>query len=377
MKRLFIVKLLIIFAVLFLLEYIILSCLKIEREKLIENMIQLMTLNVACLAFYTWCEDNRRSNIELIFAFDKRWDEIIEIIDDEFNKTKNEFAEKKADNEDKEYLRQLKKTQEKLKFLLEKMNYFEAKNKQEKSFIDFNPVVDGIDESVNLIFDLERINSDKLKEIFYLYKKNLEDIKHYIGRTEIYRNTDIKAKIEKTIENIASYENADSQEKDSEPIIADTYKDYICNKKVIGISIGNNRYFKPKADSNHYVYTSRNWNEEDNENYGTWYTIPKTGKGSVSCNKDYYFIVREANEENLYPYLFITNENLKSLIEHKENEENKNTGDNLIHFYFKWNKYDYTLKVTDERSGLDLPTDECELGEAELKGKTLYKKISK
>lgn len=95
MKRLFIVKLLIIFAVLFLLEYIILSCLKIEREKLIENMIQLMTLNVACLAFYTWCEDNRRSNIELIFAFDKRWDEIIEIIDDEFNKTKNEFAEKK------------------------------------------------------------------------------------------------------------------------------------------------------------------------------------------------------------------------------------------------------------------------------------------
>lgn len=372
MKRLFIVKLLIIFAVLFLLEYIILSCLKIEHEKLIENMIQLMTLNVACLAFYTWCEDNRRSNIELIFAFDKRWDEIIEIIDDEFNKTKNEFAEKKADNEDKEYLRQLKKTQEKLKFLLEKMNYFEAKNKQEKSFIDFNSVVDGIDESVNLIFDLEKINSDKLKEIFYLYKKNLEDIKHYIGRTEIYRNTDIIAKIEKTIENIDSYENADSQEKDSEPIIADTHKDYICNKKVIGISIGNNRYFKPIAGSNTYVFTSRNWNEEDADNYGTWYAIPDKVKNSMdeNENKDYYFIVREANERNEYPYLKINNKNLKKLI----TEKNKTTNDNCIHFYFKWNKNNSNSNVTDERSGVPLPIGTYELDKAELKGNILFEK---
>ena len=87
-------------------------------------MIQLMTLNVACLAFYTWCEDNRRSNIELIFAFDKRWDEIIEIIDDEFNKTKNEFAEKKADNEDKEYLRQLKKNSGKVEVFTRKNELF-------------------------------------------------------------------------------------------------------------------------------------------------------------------------------------------------------------------------------------------------------------
>lgn len=261
-----------------------------------------------------------------------------------------------------------------MKFLLEKMNYFEAKNKQEKSFIDFNSVVDGIDESVNLIFDLEKINSDKLKEIFYLYKKNLEDIKHYIGRTEIYRNTDIIAKIEKTIENIDSYENADSQEKDSEPIIADTYKDYICNKKVIGISIGNNRYFKPRAGSNNYVFTSRNWNEEDADNYGTWYAIPDKVKNSMdeNENKDYYFIVREANERNEYPYLKITNENLKKLI----TEKNKTTNDNCIHFYFKWNKNNFNSKVTDERSGVPLPMGTYELGTAELNGKRLIEKES-
>ena len=50
------------------------------------------------------------------------------------------------------------------------MNYFEGKNTQEKSYIDFNSVVDGIDESVSLIFDLEKINTEKLKEIFDLYK---------------------------------------------------------------------------------------------------------------------------------------------------------------------------------------------------------------
>lgn len=94
------------FVVLFIIEFVILIILGIEFEKIIEYMIQLMTLNVACYAFYTWYEDNRRSNVELIFAFDKSWDEIIEIIDDEFNKTKKEFAEKKADSEDKEYLRQ-------------------------------------------------------------------------------------------------------------------------------------------------------------------------------------------------------------------------------------------------------------------------------
>ena len=261
-----------------------------------------------------------------------------------------------------------------MRFLLEKMNYFEAKNKQEKSFIDFNSVVDGIDESVNLIFDLEKINSDKLKEIFYLYKKNLEDIKHYIGRTEIYRNTDIISKIEKTIENIDSYENADSQEKDSEPIIADTYKDFICNKKVIGISIGNNRYFKPRAGSNNYVFTSRNWNEEDADNYGTWYAIPDKVKNSMdeNENKDYYFIVREANERNEYPFLKITNENLKKLI----TEKNKTTNDNCIHFYFKWNKNNLNSEVTDERSGVPLPMGTYDLGTAELNGKRLIEKYS-
>lgn len=30
-----------------------------------------MILNVAGLAFYTWYEDNGRSNVELVFEFDK------------------------------------------------------------------------------------------------------------------------------------------------------------------------------------------------------------------------------------------------------------------------------------------------------------------
>ena len=117
MKNKFIVKLLIIFIVLILIEFFIVWLLGMDCAKMIENMIQFMILDVAGLAFYTWYEDNRRSNVELVFAFDKRWDEIIEIIDDKFCKIKKEFAEKKADNENKDYLRQLKKTQDKLKFL--------------------------------------------------------------------------------------------------------------------------------------------------------------------------------------------------------------------------------------------------------------------
>lgn len=123
------------------------------------------------------------------------------------------------------------------------MNYFEGKNTQEKSYIDFNSVVDGIDESVSLIFDLEKINTEKLKEIFDLYKNNLDDIKYYIEKAKIYSDTDkIKEKIEKTIENINSYKNIDSYEKDGEAISTDTCNDGRCNQNVIGVSVGNNRY---------------------------------------------------------------------------------------------------------------------------------------
>lgn len=371
MKNRFMVKLLITCIGLFLIEYFILWYLEIDREKMIENMIQLMILNVAGLAFYTWYEDNRRSNVELVFAFDRRWDEIIKIIDDELSKITKEFAKDKADNKNKEYLMQLKKTQNKLRFLLKKINYYEGKNIKEKSYIDLNSVVEGMNEAITLILDTER-NKKKIKEILDIYKNNLENIKDYINKTNIYTDDDqIIKNVEKVIEYIKNFEDDNEDDTNDSENRTDINDKEACDG-IIGTSVGNNRYFKPKADSNHYVYTSRNWNEEDNENYGTWYTIPKTGKGSVNYKKDYYFIVREANEENLYPYLFIENGNLKKMIKKK----NKTTGDNLIHFYFKWNKYDYTLKVTDERNGITLPKGKYELGEAELKGKTLYK-ISK
>lgn len=121
MKNRFIVRLLILFVLSSLIELFLLIYWAIGCEKIIENIIQFMLLNVAILAFYTWYEDNRRLNIELVFEFDKRWDEIIKIIDDEFNKIKKEFADKKAEIEDRKYLNQLsslKRTQNKLKFLL-------------------------------------------------------------------------------------------------------------------------------------------------------------------------------------------------------------------------------------------------------------------
>lgn len=55
-----------------------------------------MILNVAGLAFYTWYEDNGRSNVELVFEFDKWLDEIIEIIDDKFCKIKERICRKKG-----------------------------------------------------------------------------------------------------------------------------------------------------------------------------------------------------------------------------------------------------------------------------------------
>ena len=383
MKNKFIVKLLIIFIVLILIEFFIVWLLGMDCAKMIENMIQFMILDVAGLAFYTWYEDNRRSNVELVFAFDKRWDEIIEIIDDKFCKIKKEFAEKKADNENKDYLRQLKKTQDKLKFLLEKINYYEGKYAKEKSYIDLKSVIEGINEAVTLITDIENKNTEKTKNVLDLYKNNLENIKDYISRADIYSDAnEIIDNIKKIIEDINIFENVNDYTNEINHKENKTNKNdkEDCGSNVIGESIGNNRYFKPGDELNHYVFTSRNWNDENNEYYGTWYRVPRP-EGGVYSGKDYYFIVREANDKNEYPYLYINKDNFKNLINIKQGEKqdkkqdrnNKSSDDNCIHFYFKWNKNGDTSKVTDERSDITLEDGTYELGKAKLENGSLIK----
>ena len=97
--------------------------------------------------------------------------------------------------------------------------------------------------------------------------------------------------------------------------------------------------------------------------------------------KDYYFIVREANDKNEYPYLYINKDNFKNLINIKQGEKqdkkqdrnNKSSDDNCIHFYFKWNKNGDTSKVTDERSDITLEDGTYELGKAKLENGSLIK----
>ena len=369
MKNRFIVRLLILFVLSSLIELFLLIYWAIGCEKIIENIIQFMLLNVAILAFYTCYEDNRRLNIELVFEFDKRWDEIIKIIDDEFNKIKKEFADKKAEIEDRKYLNQLsslKRTQNKLKFLLEKINHYEDKNIKVKSYIDIYSVVNGIEEAVDLILDVKKLNSEPLKELLDLYKQNLGNINEYIKRIDSYKDSDkMTCTIDTLIENIDIYTNEDTNE-DTE---VSTNSEDSESKILIGESVGNNRYFKSKDESN-IILTSRNWNEEDNEKYVTWYRIPKKGKKSLDDKKDYYFIVREANENNEFPYLYISNNNLKDLVQEKDI---KNTDDNSIHFYFKWDKKNYELGVIDERNGITLEADKYELGKVQLRDEKLFK----
>ena len=144
-------------------------------------------------------------------------------------------------------------------------------------------------------------------------------------------------------------------------------------KKLIGESVRNNRYFK-SSDNLNLIFTSRNWNESNNDIYETWYTIPKEGKRSLEEGKNYYFIVREMNEKNEFSYLYLSYENIKNLVNKKNDTNNKlETDDNYIHFYFKWNKYDNDSLVTDTRNNIKLKENTYELGKLQLKGKQLFK----
>lgn len=349
------------------------------NETIVENLIQCMILNVAVLAFYTWNEDNKLSNIELVFEFDKRWDEIIKIIDEEFNSIKKEISDKKAEIEDNEYLAKLellKETQIKLKFLLDKISYYESNifgNKTKiKSYIDFDYAINSIAEATNLIFEINISNIEVSKgrrELLELYKQNLNGIKDYVNEIFVYKKDYNKIKdIDMIITDIESYiKENDSNGNYEEKIDNNKYK------KLIGESVRNNRYFK-SSDNLNLIFTSRNWNESNNDIYETWYTIPKEGKRSLEEGKNYYFIVREMNEKNEFSYLYLSYENIKNLV-NKKNDTNNNleTDDNYIHFYFKWNKYDNDSLVTDTRNNIKLKENTYELGKLQLKGKQLFK----
>lgn len=247
-----------------------------------------------------------------------------------------------------------------------KINHYEDKNIKVKSYIDIYSVVNGIEEAVDLILDVKKLNSEPLKELLDLYKQNLGNINEYIKRIDSYKDSDkMTCTIDTLIENIDIYTNEDTNE-DTE---VSTNSEDSESKILIGESVGNNRYFKSKDESN-IILTSRNWNEEDNEKYVTWYRIPKKGKKSLDDKKDYYFIVREANENNEFPYLYISNNNLKDLVQEKDI---KNTDDNSIHFYFKWDKKNYELGVIDERNGITLEADKYELGKVQLRDEKLFK----
>lgn len=385
MKKKIYINVIFAFTVLSTLEFCFFRYLNMTNEAIVENLIQCMILNVAALAFYTWNEDNKLSNIELVFEFDKRWDEIIKIIDEEFNSIKKEISDKKAEIEDTEYLAKLellKETQIKLKFLLDKISYYEGNifgNKTKiKSYIDFDYAINSIREATNLIFEINKSNIEVLKgrrELLELYKQNLNGIKNYVNEIFIYKKdynrindidmiiTDIEYYIEENDKNENYEEKIDNEEKN------DNNK----YKNPIGNSVGNNRYFI-SIDNSNLMFTSRNWNESNNDIYETWYTIPKNGKRSIEEGKGYYFIVREINEKNEFSYLYLSYKNIKNLVEEKNNANNNSeTDDNYIHFYFRWNKYDNGSIVTDTRNNIKLKENTYELGKLKLKGKQLFK----
>lgn len=197
MKKKIYINVIFAFFVLSTLEFCFFRYLNMTNETIVENLIQCMILNVAVLAFYTWNEDNKLSNIELVFEFDKRWDEIIKIIDEEFNSIKKEISDKKAEIEDNEYLNKLellKETQIKLKFLLDKISYYEGNifgNKTKiKSYIDFDYAINSIAEATNLIFEINISNIEVSKgrrELLELYKQNLNGIKDYVNEIFVYK----------------------------------------------------------------------------------------------------------------------------------------------------------------------------------------------
>ena len=385
MKKKIYINVIFAFTVLSTLEFCFFRYLNMTNEAIVENLIQCMILNVAALAFYTWNEDNKLSNIELVFEFDKRWDEIIKIIDEEFNIIKKEISDKKAEIEDNEYLAKLellKEAQIKLKFLLDKISYYEGNifgNKTKiKSYIDFDYAIKSIKEATELIFEINKSNIEVSKArrvLLELYKHNLHGIKKYVNEIFVYKKDYNKINdIDMIIADIESYINENDKNENYEERSGNEEKnDNNKYKNPIGNSIGNNRYFI-SIDNANLMFTSRNWNESNNDIYETWYTIPKEGKRSLEEGKGYYFIVREMNEKNEFSYLYLSSDNIKKLVEEKNiTNNNSETDDNYIHFYFRWNKYDNGSMVTDTRNNIKLKENTYELGKLKLKGKQLFK----
>lgn len=385
MKKKIYINVIFAFTVLSTLEFCFFRYLNMTNEAIVENLIQCMILNVAALAFYTWNEDNKLSNIELVFEFDKRWDEIIKIIDEEFNIIKKEISDKKAEIEDNEYLAKLellKEAQIKLKFLLDKISYYEGNifgNKTKiKSYIDFDYAIKSIKGATELIFEINKSNIEVSKArrvLLELYKHNLHGIKKYVNEIFVYKKDYNKINdIDMIIADIESYINENDKNENYEERIGNEEKnDNNKYKNPIGNSIGNNRYFI-SIDNANLMFTSRNWNESNNDIYETWYTIPKEGKRSLEEGKGYYFIVREMNEKNEFSYLYLSSDNIKNLVEEKNiTNNNSETDDNYIHFYFRWNKYDNGSMVTDTRNNIKLKENTYELGKLKLKGKQLFK----
>lgn len=385
MKKKIYINVIFAFTVLSTLEFCFFRYLNMTNEAIVENLIQCMILNVAALAFYTWNEDNKLSNIELVFEFDKRWDEIIKIIDEEFNSIKKEISDKKADIEDNEYLAKielLKETQNKLEFLLRKIRYYEGNifgNKTKiKSYIDFDYAINSIAEAANLIFEINISNNEVSKgrrELLELYEQNLNGIKDYVDEISAYKKDYNKIKdIDMIIEDIKSYIKVnDNNDNYKEKIDNEEKNDNNKYKNPIGESVGDNRYFKSK-DKLNLIFTSRNWNESNNDIYETWYTIPQKGKRSLEEGKNYYFVVREINEKNEFSYLYLSYKNIKNLVEEKNNaNKDSETDDNYIHFYFRWNKYDNGSIVTDTRNNIELKENTYELGKLKLKDNKLFK----
>ena len=340
-------------------------------------MIQLFLLNVTILAFYTWHEDNKLSNIELAFEFDKRWDEIINTIEKEYNDVKEKIAKDKAEIEDNDYLVQLKllkNSQQKLRFLLDKIKYYEGNffEKKIKSYIDFGSAITNISESADLIFEINKSNFEILnsrKELLNLYKDNLTEIKRYLDESDYRRNSSITKTCEDidiTITNINEY----IQESNSVRNKSKEKDNIIIYNTLIGKAVGNSRYFKPTDDSI-LIFTSRNWNEDNDNIYETWYSLPKR---CLQEKKDYYFIVREPNEKDEYPFLRLRNNQLVEFVNRKSNKEKMDLApdENYIHFYFKWNKVLKDTNVKDTRSDIILEKGTYELGKAQLRDGQLF-----
>lgn len=90
----------------------------------------------------------------------------------------------------------MKNSQQKLRFLLDKIKYYEGNffEKKIKSYIDFGSAISNISESADLIFEINKSNFEILnsrKELLNLYKDNLEEIKRYLEKSEYRKNNGI------------------------------------------------------------------------------------------------------------------------------------------------------------------------------------------